>query len=64
MWSEVISAPALFVIGIGIARARPGGALDHHLMAALDQLVNRRRQQRHAMFLKFNLLRNADNHIA
>ena len=58
----IIAAAGAFVIGIRIARAGAGGALDHDLMAALGQLVNSRWQQRHAMFLKLNFLWNANNH--
>jgi hypothetical protein len=50
------------VIRIRIARAGPGVALDEHLVAALDQLVSRRGQQRHPVFLVFDFFRNADEH--
>ena len=52
----------LFVIGIGITRARAGAAFDDDLMAAFGQLINRRGQQRHAMLLKFNFPWDANNH--
>jgi hypothetical protein len=52
------------VTSLTIAGARPGGAFDDDLMAALDQLVNGGRQQCDAMFLQLNFPGNADNHGA
>ena len=52
----------LFVIGIGITRARARAALDEHLVAAFDELVGSGGQQRHPVFVVFDFFRDADNH--
>ena len=52
----------LLVIRVGIARAGAGVALDQHLVAAFDELISRRGQQRHAVFLVFDFLGDADDH--
>ena len=52
----------LGVIRIGIARAGAGVALDQHLVAALDELISRRGQQGHPVFLVFDFFRDADDH--
>src|SRR5947208_1214532 len=53
---------SLAVIGIGIACAGSRVALDEDLMAALDQLIGRRRQKRDAIFLAFDFFRDTDDH--
>ena len=52
----------IFIFCIRKTRARAGTALNHDLMPALRQLISPAGQQRHAIFLFFNLLRHADNH--
>ncbi len=52
----------LLVIGIGIARAGARAALDEHLVAALDELIGGGRQQRHAVFVVFDFLWDANDH--
>ena len=52
----------LLVIGIGVARAGAGIALDQHLVAAFDELIGCRGQQGHPVFLVFYLFRYADDH--
>jgi hypothetical protein len=52
----------LLVIGIGVARAGAGVALDQHLMATFDELIGCRGQQGHPVFLVFYLFGYADNH--
>src|SRR5579884_2314342 len=52
----------LFVIGIWITCARARAAFDKHLMAALDELIRRRRQQRHAVFGIFDFFGYAYDH--
>src|ERR1041385_6768945 len=53
---------SLLKVSIRVARARAGVAFDQHLMPAFDQLVSRRRQQRDAVFLNFNLFWYTNNH--
>ena len=52
----------LFVFGIGITRAHTRAALDQHLMAAPDELIRAGGQERHAIFLLFDFLGDADDH--
>jgi len=50
------------VFGIRITRAGSRAALDEDFMPALDELIGSARQQRHPIFLFFNLFGNADDH--
>jgi hypothetical protein len=53
----------MFVIGIGKSRAHARAVFHEHLVAAFDELIRRRWQQRHAVLVLFDFFWNADDHI-
>jgi hypothetical protein len=50
------------VFRIRITGADARAAFDQHLVPALDELIRAARQERHAIFLLFDFLGNADDH--
>src|SRR5215475_6021832 len=51
------------IIRIGVTGSHARVALDQDLVAALNQLVRRRRQESYTVLLIFDFFRNADTHI-
>ena len=54
--------PGLFVIGVRVAGTNARAAFDEDAVPVFAQLVRGRGQQRHAVFLLFDFLGDADNH--
>ena len=53
---------SLLVVHVRVAGADARATLDQHPVAAFGELVGRRRQERHAVFLLFDLFGDADLH--